>query len=1200
MKNFIIGTLLIILIFPVLSRADSFSISGEYVDKKENPIANAKVEYIRNGNVIQYTYTDSIGNFNLADIDVGTGTGLNLNIGSGQNYPNPFSDMTRIPVSTTSKGTVSIYNMKGQLLNQIKLPGPGEYEITWGGRSSSGVAAKGTYIYNLTAENGQVSSNKMIKLEGGNGSGLQIASQNSVSQSSSQNKSARVAGSSSSTDIIRFTKENTTLYELSFTPSMNDTTLADIIGNVGYEILSQIADQNLIVGDNMRINLEDYFYNDETGLYQPRNENFIVEADSILTYLAQEAGNFSAWVLATDRTDPALTDSLEVNVIVNEAPDTIPPVITLPDTLEFNEDGYLVVDLKNYATDNVSLPANIAWLFTGKDSVYMSIDANNIATISTINPDWYGLDEIIAEATDEAGKSSTKNTVVKVNPVNDEPTFAGSMPDYNINQGESFEVDISGFNDIDNELSFDIPGMPAGTTYDWNLETKIGTVTPPADSAGIWAVLKVVAIEVGTQEQYTVESGDFSLTIEEIITNNPPYEETPIGNQNSDEGIKLIIPNWRTHVGDDDGDPISLVEILNLQGKATYQEIGNNLEFTPTDENDYSDLLGITLRVTDGTDTLDLTPFDWMRNNVNDAPYEETPIGNQNTDEGVKVIIPNWKTHFGDIEGDAITLDDVLNLNGKATYKEVGDNLELTPTDPDDYTAINGITLRVTDGTDTFDATPFNWTRNNTPDAPYEETPIGDQNTDEGATVIIPNWKTHIGDADGETPALDSILNLNNKATYEEIGNDLHLTPTDPDDYSAINNIVIRAIVGPDTLDLTPFDWTRNNINDAPQKTTDISNIIVPNNQHGKIYLPDHFSDVDNLISDMVVEVLNLSGASYQVNLDTLKILADNPGILTDLIVKLTDPGGLYAQSNQFSMETQPTPMTDVTFTLKAAYADTVLSNGLSTVQWNRKNDPWAADSIRTSTNGIVQISIEQGVEYEVNVLHDGSIDVSRGVVFTKFKGASNEQRAYQDNSSPIIISSPAASITAYKLMDHPELFDDVMMTLMVRHISKDENVLLNIGDRRFGDNDLNAPIWWNANYTASDSTRRAWIDEIVNELAGISHVSLNMQFQEGTEQPSTPYLQIVVDAQYSIPGNATSFDSQTHEIINCRASYPDINVTKYTFRIEIFQAIGDLNEWLGSNPPILNGLPQGYSLNEDGRRMFSAMYLFDPKTKFY
>ena len=61
--------------------------------------------------------------------------------------------------------------------------------------------------------------------------------------------------------------------------------------------------------------------------------------------------------------------------------------------------------------------------------------------------------------------------------------------------------------------------------------------------------------------------------------------------------------------------------------------------------------------------------------------------------------------------------------------------------------------------------------------------------------------------------------------------------------------------------------------------------------------------------------------------------------------------------------------------------------------------------------------------------------------------------------------------------MNHPELFDDAMMTLLVRHISKDEDVLLNIGDRRFGDNDLNAPIWWNANYTASDSTRRAWID---------------------------------------------------------------------------------------------------------------------------
>ena len=113
------------------------------------------------------------------------------------------------------------------------------------------------------------------------------------------------------------------------------------------------------------------------------------------------------------------------------------------------------------------------------------------------------------------------------------------------------------------------------------------------------------------------------------------------------------------------------------------------------------------------------------------------------------------------------------------------------------------------------------------------------------------------------------------------------------------------------------------------------------------IYLPSYFQDVDNAINEMLVEVLNLANATYQViNGETLRITPDNgfKGSINDLIVKLTDPGNLYAESNQFLMQ---------------------------------------ADSVRTSNNGIIHVQFEQGVAYEVNGLNENALDENLFVSYT-------------------------------------------------------------------------------------------------------------------------------------------------------------------------------------------------------------------------
>ena len=72
-----------------------------------------------------------------------------------QNYPNPFNPVTNIAFDLTSTGNahLSIYNMNGENVWEVKMPGlvAGNYTVSWNGRNMSGSKLEsGVYIYRLT------------------------------------------------------------------------------------------------------------------------------------------------------------------------------------------------------------------------------------------------------------------------------------------------------------------------------------------------------------------------------------------------------------------------------------------------------------------------------------------------------------------------------------------------------------------------------------------------------------------------------------------------------------------------------------------------------------------------------------------------------------------------------------------------------------------------------------------------------------------------------------------------------------------------------------------------------------------------------------------------------------------------------------------------------------------------------------------
>jgi membrane dipeptidase len=148
-------------------------ISGTAVDSiSQLSIADAKVLITNSDNgFTDSTFTNSLGNWSY---DFTTTSIENENYSPTQyliarNYPNPFNPSTTIEfiIPKFSNVQILIHNILGQLIDsRHEFLNAGSYSIKWNARGSAGV-----YFYTIKTDNESI-TNKMILLDGGNGTGL--------------------------------------------------------------------------------------------------------------------------------------------------------------------------------------------------------------------------------------------------------------------------------------------------------------------------------------------------------------------------------------------------------------------------------------------------------------------------------------------------------------------------------------------------------------------------------------------------------------------------------------------------------------------------------------------------------------------------------------------------------------------------------------------------------------------------------------------------------------------------------------------------------------------------------------------------------------------------------------------------------------------------------------------------------------------
>ncbi len=410
------GLFFILLTLNALS-AQTVQITGTYLDLMDNPIDSAMVTYSADNIAVDSTMTDASGNFSLhfsyVSIDPILPSGFHL----GQNYPNPFNPSTRIELSITAPARFTIYDIRGALIQHVELDQAGNYELTWGGRN----LPAGLYLYVLQSVS-QSLTRKMILLDGGEGSGLNVTSLSQMQDS----RLARIQ----SEGTLSILKNNTTPFELNLNSPLADTSLGILNGNVGPRQVQTIPDTVMYEGDTLQVDWDNYFYNDSETYYPPQFIEYMYLTDTTF---------YEVEVVAIDVVDTNLvviSNTYSVTWLpVNDAP----ILQGSPSDTTMMEDDTLTILASQYFNDEDS---ELEYFIQGLTNAIWWVEEDSQLMIAAAS-NWFGtLAELTLMATDGEYETSSNSFSVIVEPVNDPPQFLNTFSDTSIYKENLFTLPV--------------------------------------------------------------------------------------------------------------------------------------------------------------------------------------------------------------------------------------------------------------------------------------------------------------------------------------------------------------------------------------------------------------------------------------------------------------------------------------------------------------------------------------------------------------------------------------------------------------------------------------------------------------------------------------------------------------------------------------------------------------------------------------
>ena len=534
--------------------------------------------------------------------------------------------------------------------------------------------------------------------------------------------------------------------------------------------------------------------------------------------------------------------------------DDAPVVGNIPDQTKMEGVPFDSFDLDDYLTEVDG--DGITWTYTGNTQLSVSIDANNVVTITTPDPHWNGSETLTFTATDQTGVmlSDADNAIFKVDPTDDPPTILNPIVDISVDEdAANTGIDLSNvFTDIDNPDSEIFKVVKANSN-----KNLLSAYVSPDDNNQL--ILDYKDNKSGSAViQVSGLSGGALVTDEFTVTVNPVDDApvvAPIPGQSINEGETFATIDLNNYLTEYDGDAVNWTWSGN-QNLIVSKTAGNIITIS-TPNNDWNGTENITFTATDQT-TGALSAGSQAEFKVfpiDDPPVVASPIPDIVTDENSPLKTIDLFPVFHDIDNDdaAIVKSVILNTGPDLITASIsGNNLTLLY-QPYEHGNATFVIQAVSNGksvTDTFAVTV------NSVDDPPEINDPGNQTIAEGENFTPVGLNDFLVEHDGDAV----IWSVSGQTDLIPVISDQQvLTVATPDaDWFGSETLSIRATDQTSNALSASRNiiFTVTPVDDPPYVNNPVADFTVQEDDNAvTIDLQQVFADVDNVSGDFSYSV---------------------------------------------------------------------------------------------------------------------------------------------------------------------------------------------------------------------------------------------------------------------------------------------------------------------------------------------------------
>jgi Tfp pilus assembly protein PilF len=361
-------------------------------------------------------------------------------------------------------------------------------------------------------------------------------------------------------DIARITINNenwfgseSILFTVADPGGLTDSRMVDFIVKSVNDapIITDIPDQNIQENELfVNISLDDYIddvdNNDSDLSWMISGSQHIAVTinNRIATITALDGNWHGTETIVFTASDPGGLTASD-SAVYTITPINDPPKISSIPGQTINEDAeFSNIPLNLYVSDVDD--TDFTWSTSGQNNLSVSIDVNDIASITINNENWFGSESILFTVADSGGLTDHQTVGFKVNPVNDAPIIS-NIPDQNIQEGASFTpISLDAFiEDVDNQDS-EISWMTSGSQHlEVTINNRIAIISAPNEN---WYGTETITFLASDPGDLTAsDTAVFSIS----PVNDPP-EISSIPGQTIDEDSAFTDISLNLYVSDVD------------------------------------------------------------------------------------------------------------------------------------------------------------------------------------------------------------------------------------------------------------------------------------------------------------------------------------------------------------------------------------------------------------------------------------------------------------------------------------------------------------------------------------------------------------------------------------------------------------------------------------------------------------------------